>query len=139
MIRIRVIVLIILAVMLGVFAGTAKAAPPTRPICYPLVKGTSAPIFPRYLAGEVADHFYFFCVDATGKIVVEGMSCMKGTCKDQLVQSLLNGTSKITRANAAWDTNVRYRCDAEIEKENTDRGRLCTERKKIYLSDIAGK
>ena len=118
--------------------GAVKAAPPTRPICYPLVKGVSAPIFPKYYAGDIGNHFYFFCTEPkTGKVVVEGMSCMKGQCKEELVKSLVNGTSKITRANDAWDANVKYRCDEKIEAEDSDRGKLCAERKRIYLSEIA--
>jgi hypothetical protein len=111
-----------------------------RPACYPLVNGYPEGA-PQIIRAQVGIHIYWFCSDIKGsKPKVEGVSCVWNRCSEWLaghiITTITRASAKVGTANAFWDEKVEFLCP-DVEQEETERGRLCRERRAILDQNAA--
>lgn len=137
----------ILTLALALLAGSASAQPTTtptpvpRPACYPMVNGYPVGL-PHVVNGNLGIHTYWACSDAKGATPeVYGFFCPHAQCSSivmsGVITSITRATARVGTANAAWDEHIKFHCNGESAKEQSDTGRLCLEWLNILHSPLS--
>jgi hypothetical protein len=113
-------------------AGIAQAAP----ACIPGFKGPTTEHPARFVNGANGLHVYWWCPDAQGKPLENGLSCGKyGGCA--LGAARFMASNFDAGVGGLWDANVTWVCTPDKAQENSDDGRLCFERLNIAAAHAA--
>lgn len=132
------------ALLLMILVGFNPAlAQVSQPDCKVSIDGKLAPYQPRYVKGNVGEHVFYWCVRPDGFTVTNGFSCPFTTPEcgigafSSRMAGIMAAADRPAAAASAWATAFTYSCTPEIRTENSDRGRMCVERKSVLDANYA--